>query len=100
MIKAKTAFAPSKSQCKDASGIHGIFLLFNIECDADIHKNSYANFMPSGGTAMFQGIVERVTKEPTVLAPSTMNFPVAATPECRGSQIVSQEYRDRDFSRS
>ena len=36
----------------------------------------------------------------TVLAPSTMYFPVAAPPECRDSQIVSQEYRDRGFSRS
>ena len=42
----------------------------------------------------------RVTKEPTALAPSTMYFPVAAPPECRDSQIVSQEYRDRGFSRS
>ena len=66
-------------QCKDASGIHDTSLLLNMECDADIRKNSYANFMPLGGTAMFQGTVERVTKEPTALAPSTMNFPVAAT---------------------
>ena len=58
-----------------------------MECDADIRKNSYANFMPSVGLGVFQGIVERVTKESTVLAPSTMNFPVAAPPECRGVQM-------------
>ena len=44
---------------------------------------------------MFQGNVERVTKDPTVSAPSTMYFPVAAQPECRDRQIVSHEYRDR-----
>ena len=33
--------------------------------------------MPSGGTAMFQGTGERVTKEPTASAPSTINFPMA-----------------------
>ena len=37
---------------------------------------------------MFQGNVESVAKEPTVSAPSTMYFPVAAPPECRDGQIV------------
>ena len=45
-------------QCKVASGIHDISLLFNMECDADTRKNSYA-IMLSGGTALFQGIGER-----------------------------------------
>ena len=44
--------------------------LFNMERDADVRMNSNA---PSGGTAMFQGTGERVAKEPTALAPSTMN---------------------------
>ena len=51
-----------------------------MECDADIRKNPYAIFFtPSGGTATFQETVERVTKEPTVLAPSTVVFPVAVS---------------------
>ena len=74
-------FSPAKCQCKDASGIHDTSLLFSMECDADIRKNSYSNFMPSGGTAMFQGTSERVTKEPTVLAPSTMEIKVVAPPD-------------------
>ena len=53
----------SKFQCKDASG--DTSLLFNAECDADIRKKLYANFVPSGCTALFQADVERVTKEPT-----------------------------------
>ena len=65
----------------NASGIHDTSLLFSMECDADIRKNSYSNFMPSGGTAMFQGTVERVTKEPTALAPSTMEIKVVAPPD-------------------
>ena len=90
----------SKFQCEDVSGIHDTSLMFNTECDADIRKNSYANFMPSVGTALFQGNVERVTKEPTVLAPSKMNFPVVAPPECRGGQMSLRSTEIVDFSRS
>ena len=52
----------------------------SMECDADIRKNSYANFVPSGGTALFQGTFERVTKEPTASASSTMKIKVVAPP--------------------
>ena len=43
-----------------------------MKCDVDIHKEVYANAVPSGGTAIFQGIVERMTNELTALAPSTL----------------------------
>ena len=39
-------------------------------------------------------------QEPTVLAPSTMNFQVAAPPECRGSQMPLTSIEIVDFSRS
>merc|ERR1712147_173552 len=41
----------------------------------------YANVVLSGGTTMFQGIGERMTKELTALAPSTMKIEVVAPPE-------------------
>jgi len=41
-----------------------------MKCDVDIRKDLYANVVLSGGTTMFQGIGERVTKELTALAPS------------------------------
>ena len=94
---AKTFFS-TKFQCKDANGIQDISLLFNIECDAEIRKNSYGNFMSSGGTAIIQGTVDRATKEPTVLAPTTMNFPVAAPPQCRGCQMSLRSKEIVDFS--
>ena len=56
----------------DTSGIHDFSLHFNLEYDADIRKNLYISLGPSGDTAMFQGTVERVTKEPTESAPSMM----------------------------
>ena len=92
IFKATTVLAPStlnfqvflkqgKSTCAkaffqfsmyDTCGIHDISLNFNMESDADICKNLYISCGPSGGTAMFQGTVERVTKEPTASVPSTM----------------------------
>jgi len=40
-----------------------------------------ANVVLSGGTTMFSGIGERMTKELTALAPSTMKIKVVAPPE-------------------
>ena len=51
------------------------------KCDVDIRKDLYANVVLSGGTTMFQGIGERMTKELTALAPSTMKIKVVAPPE-------------------
>ena len=48
----------------------------------DIRKDLYANVVLSGGTTMlFVGIGERMTKELTALAPSTMKIKVVAPPE-------------------
>ena len=50
-------------------------------CDVDLRKDLYANVVLSGGTTMFLGIGERMTKELTALAPSTMKIKVVAPPE-------------------
>merc|ERR1719162_283370 len=52
-----------------------------MKCDLDIRKDLYANIVLSGGTTMFIGIGERMTKELTALAPSTMKIKVVAPPE-------------------
>jgi len=66
---------------KEASGIHDTTFQSIMKCDVDIRKDLYANVVLSGGTTMFQGIGERVTKELTALAPSTMKIKVVAPPE-------------------
>merc|ERR1712186_140285 len=66
---------------KEASGIHDTTFQSIIKCDVDIRKDLYANVVLSGGTTMFQGISERMTKELTALAPSTMKIKVVAPPE-------------------
>jgi len=66
---------------KEASGIHDCTSQTIMKCDVDIRKDLYGNIVLSGGTTMFPGIGERMTKELTALAPSTMKIKVVAPPE-------------------
>jgi len=66
---------------KEASGAHDTMFQTIMKCDVDIRKDLYANIVLSGGTTMFQGISERLTKEITALAPATMKIKVVAPPE-------------------
>merc|ERR1712012_699483 len=70
---AEVLFQPSFIG-KEASGIHDTSFQSIMKCDVDIRKDLYANVVLSGGTTMFQGIGERMTKELTALAPSTMKI--------------------------
>merc|ERR1712066_65524 len=66
---------------KEAAGIHDTTFQSIMKCDVDIRKDLYANVVLSDGTTMFAGIGERMTKELTALAPSTMKIKVVAPPE-------------------
>lgn len=66
---------------KEASGIHHTTFNSIMACDVDIRKDLYGNVVLSGGSTMFEGIGERMTKELTELAPSTMPIKVIAPPE-------------------
>ncbi|CAM9849513.1 unnamed protein product [Hapterophycus canaliculatus] len=65
----------------ESSGIHDCTFKTIMKCDVDIRKDLYGNIVLSGGTTMFPGIGERMTKELTALAPSTMKIKVVAPPE-------------------
>eukprot|EP00914_Ancora_sagittata_P019743 GHVO01039330.1.p1 GENE.GHVO01039330.1~~GHVO01039330.1.p1 ORF type:complete len:263 (+),score=43.06 GHVO01039330.1:29-790(+) len=65
----------------EAVGIHETTFKSIMRCDVDIRKDLYGNIVLSGGTTMFDGIGERMTKELTQLAPSTMKIKVVAPPE-------------------
>eukprot|EP01053_Blabericola_migrator_P007598 Blabericola_migrator_1__7597@NODE_3883_length_1451_cov_2426_415462_g2403_i0_p1_GENE_NODE_3883_length_1451_cov_2426_415462_g2403_i0NODE_3883_length_1451_cov_2426_415462_g2403_i0_p1_ORF_typecomplete_len378_score71_97Actin/PF00022_19/7_9e135MreB_Mbl/PF06723_13/3_9e07Actin_micro/PF17003_5/0_18_NODE_3883_length_1451_cov_2426_415462_g2403_i02161349 len=66
---------------REAQGIHHTTFQSIMKCDVDIRKELYSNVVLSGGTTMFEGIGERMTKELTELAPSTMQIKVIAPPE-------------------
>jgi actin-related protein len=52
-----------------------------MKCDVDIRKDLYGNTVLSGGSTMFNGIADRMSKEITALAPPTMKIKVVAPPE-------------------
>jgi actin-related protein len=65
----------------EALGIHDATYNSIMKADIDIRKDLYANIVLSGGTTMFPGFADRMKKEITAIAPSTMNVKVIAPPE-------------------
>ncbi|KAE8732290.1 Actin-3 [Hibiscus syriacus] len=65
----------------EAAGIHETTYNSIKKCDVDIRKDLYGNIVLSGGTTMFPGIADRMSKEITALAPSSMKIKVVAPPE-------------------
>merc|ERR1712176_1592650 len=66
---------------KEAEGVHDTMFRTIMKCDVDIRKDLYANIVMSGGTTMYEGLADRLTKEMAALAPSTMEIKVVAPPE-------------------
>ncbi|KAL0609347.1 LOW QUALITY PROTEIN: Actin, alpha skeletal muscle [Plecturocebus cupreus] len=64
-----------------SAGIHETTYNSIMKCDIDIRKDLYANNVMSGGTTMYPGIADRMQKEITALAPSTMKIKIIAPPE-------------------
>ena len=54
----------------EASDFHGTTFLSVTECDGDLREDLYGNVVLSGGTIMFDGIGECMTKQLTDLTPS------------------------------
>ena len=65
----------------EAVGVHDTTFNSIMKCDVDIRKDLYGNIVLSGGTTMFTGIADRMSKEVTSLAPSSMKVKVVAPPE-------------------
>ena len=68
---ALKCFPIQVSLVKKASGVHDTSFWSNMKCDIYIRKELCANVVLSSATTMFQEIVERMTNEPTALAPFT-----------------------------
>jgi len=66
---------------KEANGIHETTYESIMKTDIDIRKELYRNIVLSGGTTMYPGIQERMTKELVALAPPSMKINVIAPPE-------------------
>jgi len=66
---------------KEASGVHELTFNSISKCEIDVRKDLYSNIVLSGGTTMYNGIAERLTKEVVSLAPSAMKIKVVAPAE-------------------
>ena len=65
----------------ESPGVHETTYNSIMKCDVDIRKDLYGNIVLSGGSTMFPGIADRMSKEITALAPSSMKIKVVAPPE-------------------
>lgn len=73
---------------KEATGIHEKVYNSIMRCDIDIRKDLFLNIVLSGGSTMFPGITERMSKEITALAPSSTKIEVIALPERKFSAWI------------
>jgi len=65
----------------EQTGIHDYVYQTVMKCDIDIRKDLFANIVMSGGSTMFAGISDRMQKEITSLAPSSLKIKIIAPPE-------------------
>ncbi|BHF77474.1 Actin-6 [Sparganum proliferum] len=66
---------------QESVGIHEATFNSIIVSDLDIRKDLYSNIVLSGGSTMYPGIADRMNKELTSLAPSSMKIKIIAPPE-------------------
>jgi actin-related protein len=59
-----------------------------MECDVDIREDLYGNTVLTGGTTMFSGIADRLTKEIKAVAPETMTVKIIAPPDRKYSAWI------------
>jgi len=66
---------------KEIQGIHQQIYDTITACDIDLRRDLFHNIVLSGGTTMFPGIADRITKELSHLTPATISIRVIAPPE-------------------
>jgi len=80
-------FKPSLLGLEQA-GIHQQVYDAIMKCDEGLRTEMYANILLAGGSTMFDGIAERLTKEVAALAPQNTKVKVVAPPERKVSTWI------------
>jgi len=65
----------------EQEGVHKLTFKSIMKCDVDIRKDLYNNIVLSGGSTMFKGVDDRISKEMKALAPESMTIKIIAPPE-------------------
>ncbi|KAK7466078.1 Actin-2 [Stygiomarasmius scandens] len=76
----ESLFQPSMVGLESA-GIHETVYNSIQRCDLDIRRDLYSNIVLSGGTTLYPGLSDRMQKEITALAPSSVKVKIIAPPE-------------------
>jgi len=74
-------FKPHLVGLGDADGYPALVTKSIGKCDIDVRKDLFANVVLSGGTTMFPGMAERLTKELVAAGPAGLEPRVIAPPE-------------------
>ena len=80
-------FRPSLLR-QGSCGVHEAIHSSILKCDVDIHDDLYGNVLLSGGSTMFPGIAERISKELLALAPPAKKIKIIAPPERKYSAWI------------
>ncbi|KAJ7234197.1 actin 2 [Mycena haematopus] len=65
----------------ESAGVHETTYNSIQKCDLDVRRELYGNIVLSGGSTMFPGITDRMHKELSMLAPSSVKVKIYAPPE-------------------
>lgn len=66
---------------KESEGIHMHTFKTIMSCDIDLRKDLFANIVFSGGTTMYPGLADRMTKELNAITPAGTTIRIVAPPE-------------------
>jgi len=66
---------------KEYKGIHELTHFTVQQCDIDVRRDLYQNIILSGGTTMYPGLTERLSKEVQALVPGSVKVKVTAPQE-------------------
>ncbi|KVH92057.1 Actin-related protein [Cynara cardunculus var. scolymus] len=81
----------------EAASIHETTYNSIMKCDVDIRKDLYGNIVLSGSSTMFPGIADRMSKEITTLAPSSMKIKVVAPLEREYSEMFQYHHAETGY---
>mmetsp|Transcript_68601 Transcript_68601/g.159062 ORF Transcript_68601/g.159062 Transcript_68601/m.159062 type:complete len:426 (+) Transcript_68601:72-1349(+) len=65
----------------EVPGIQDLVYQCIQKCDVDLRRELYSNIVLSGGTTMFPGLLERLSRELSALLPANMRVRITAPPE-------------------
>ena len=84
---AEALFRPSLMGSSEP-GLHEVIHKTIMACDVDLRKDLWSNIILSGGSTLFAGLADRLSKELSALASASMSVEVIAPPERKYSSWI------------